>query len=142
MCTISFTGQINAGQGLDVSEAASSLVKNSEHIGTNCNDVVIAAIICGAIVLIGILVFVLILRKINLQKKKLETINGTHVSEQNAIDKGKRDRLYDLQDRLLTYIKEKDGASDKDFYVETITGFIKELGGKKPTSDTAANASS
>ncbi len=130
MYTNNFTGQIGTELGSDVSKVASSLVKNSENIGTNCNDVVIAAIICGAIVLIGILVFLLILKKLNMQEKKSETINNTLASEQNAIAKEKRDKIYDLQNKLLKYIKEKDGASDTDFYVETIKGYIKELDGE------------
>lgn len=130
MYTNNFTGQIDTELGSDVSKVASSLVKNSENIGTNCNDVVIAAIICGAIVLIGILVFLLILKKLNMQEKKSETINNTLASEQNAIAKEKRDKIYDLQNKLLKYIKEKDGASDTDFYVETIKGYIKELDGE------------
>ncbi len=142
MDTISFTGKIIMEQHIDVSEIVLTFAKNSESIGTNCNDVVIATIICGAIVLIGILGFVLILRKINLQKKKSGTVGSTHASEQKAIEKAKREREYDLQDKLLTYIKEKGNNTKGDFYVETITGFINELGGKNPADDTAENASS
>lgn len=144
MDTITFAGQLFFATQNDSCNAISVIFDNTCKSCYNGNDVAIAGIICGTIVLIGLMVMRILLCKPKIdieQAKELDKIENAKRIQQhdweNAKEESERkaqieDRDYkkkhEYQKELLSYCREK---YDYSQYITNADKFIKELNGDK-----------
>lgn len=144
MDTITFAGQLLVATQNDTYEPIPVVVTNTSETCCNGYDVAIAGIICGTIVLIGLMVMRILLYKPKIdieQAKELDKIENAKRIQQHDWKNAKEesDRKAQIEDRdykkkheyqkeLLSYCREK---YDYSQYITNADKFIKELNGDK-----------